>query len=579
MQSIKTKVILLISVLLIISGILLSYITFRSTMNLTMSIAGDRVKIAAEKACEQINIEDFVKIMNEVKKDPSNEENQKRITEMPEYIAVREKLVSIREAGGLRYIYTMIETSDKKYMYIVDGSPDEDISNPGVIEAQYYPSIAGVFQTNQTAISEIDQSEKWGATLSAYVPIRDASGKTIAIVGADYNAISIDNAINDTKKLIIGLVLVCLAASIFVGTIFSRKLTEPLSILEHHIHFIAEGDLTKKLELKSKDELGRLAIVINTMINNLYQLVKEISQTAEQVAASSQELTSNAEQSAQSANRIAVSISNTEEGTRRQSLSVDNAVSVIEQVSAGIQQLASSAREVAEMSGKSANAAKEGRNSIEIAQSQMANIGDVVNNSAQLVVKLGERSKEIGQIVDTISSIAGQTNLLALNAAIEAARAGEQGRGFSVVAEEVRKLAEQCQEAAKQIASLIGGIQTDTDKAVLAMNEGTYEVKRGNEVISETIIKFEEIVALVDKVSNTMQETTAAADQMASGSQQIVASVKDIDKISKEILGQAQTVAAATEEQTESTEQIVEGSQSLAKMSEDLQRAIQKFKI
>jgi len=119
--------------------------------------------------------------------------------------------------------------------------------------------------------------------------------------------------------------------------------------------------------------------------------------------------------------------------------------------------------------------ANDGGQTIELAIAQMGKIETTVNSSAQVVSKLGERSKEIGQIVATISGIAGQTNLLALNAAIEAARAGEQARGFTVVAEEVRKLAEQSQEATKKIAVLIGEIQGDTDNAVVAMNNGTRE--------------------------------------------------------------------------------------------------------
>ena len=164
-----------------------------------------------------------------------------------------------------------------------------------------------------------------------------------------------------------------------------------------------------------------------------------------------------------------------------------------------------------------------------------------VSSSAQVVAKLGERSKEIGQIVDAISGIAGQTNLLALNAAIEAARAGEQGRGFAVVAEEVRKLAEQSQEAAKQIANLISEIQTETDSAVVAMDDGTREVKIGTEVVNTAGQAFKEIVSLIAEVSSQIREISAAIQQMASGSQQIVASVRNIDSISKGTAGQTQT--------------------------------------
>jgi len=181
--------------------------------------------------------------------------------------------------------------------------------------------------------------------------------------------------------------------------------------------------------------------------------------------------------------------------------------------------------------------------------------------------------------VDTISGLAGQTNLLALNAAIEAARAGEQGRGFAVVAEEVRKLAEQSQDAAKKIAELIGEIQEDTDKAVVAMTDGTREVKTGAEVVNAAGSAFKEIADLVTQVSSQVKEISAAIQQMASGSQQIVAAVKRIDGLSKKSASESQTVSAATEEQLASMEEIANSSEALAKLAQDLQAAVAKFHV
>jgi methyl-accepting chemotaxis protein len=275
-----------------------------------------------------------------------------------------------------------------------------------------------------------------------------------------------------------------------IGIFAARRISRPVNQLAEVAQKVASGDLTQQVKAYSQDEIGQLASAFNTMVIQLKTLIRQINTNAEQLAASSEELTASSEQSAQAANQIATSITDVAAGATEQMSAANETSAVVQQMSAGIQQMAASANQVAAQSSQAADKAKDGGAAVEKAVSQMAQIENTVNNSAAVVAKLGERSKEIGQIVDTISGIAGQTNLLALNAAIEAARAGEQGRGFAVVAEEVRKLAEQSQEAAKKIAELIGEIQGDTDKAVVAMNDGTREVKTGAEVVNAAGIAF-----------------------------------------------------------------------------------------
>ncbi|MEN6413774.1 MAG: methyl-accepting chemotaxis protein [Veillonellales bacterium] len=387
-----------------------------------------------------------------------------------------------------------------------------------------------------------------------------------------------------TSLIIIALILI---ATCVLGVIISRRLTKPIISLNGAVKKIAQGDLTLQAvsastmgsNISDKDELDTLAIHFDTMVDKLRKLVQQIATSAEQVAASSEELNASAEQSARAVTQVAGSINDVSQGAEKQLQAVDDASAVVSEMSADIQQVAVGAGEMADNAFRAVESAKEGDKSVSEAVGQMAHIEQTVNNSAQVVAVLGERSKEIGQIVDTIAGIAGQTNLLALNAAIEAARAGEQGRGFAVVAEEVRKLAEQSQTAAKQIATLIGEIQGDTDKAVAAMGDGIHEVKVGTEVVTMAGHTFKKIVTLVTQVSEQVKGSSSATEKMAGGSQKIVAAMNEIDKNSKIAVGHAQSVSAATEEQAASMQEIASSSQSLAKLAQDLQTAVSHFRV
>jgi methyl-accepting chemotaxis protein len=379
---------------------------------------------------------------------------------------------------------------------------------------------------------------------------------------------------------ILGLMILVIILAVIIGYYISRTITQPLQIMVTICNELAAGDFHDRTrQLLRKDEIGQLADALTDMCTSLRRAFKQVHSSAEQVAASSEELTANADQSALAINQVSESISKIAQSSEQQLRSVDKTTYVVESMSAEIQKMTMNANQVANNSLRASAMAKTGNESIDKAIKQMTNIETTVTNSAEMVYTLGGNSKEIGLIVDTISKIAGQTNLLALNAAIEAARAGEQGRGFSVVAEEVRKLAEQSGEAAKQIAVLIADIQVDTQKAVDAMSKGTADVKLGTEVVNEAGKTFSEIATIVTQVSKQMSEISTEVQQMANGSQQIVESIGTIDAHSKTTAAHTQTVSAATEEQAASMEEIAAASRNLADLAQNLQTTVSQFRI
>lgn len=384
----------------------------------------------------------------------------------------------------------------------------------------------------------------------------------------------------EIRNNIILISIVTLIIGLIITMITSGKIARPITMLSDVAKSIARGDLGIIVQRSgAKNEIGVLENSIGQMVANLHSMIAEATQASEQLAAASEELTAISANSVKASEQVAASVNDMAKNTSVQSNETNDTLLVVEKMSASIKQVDNNINVVASQSNQVVEKTKENRILVNKAASQMEKIENTVNNSAKVVSKLGERSKEIGQIVDTITGIAGQTNLLALNAAIEAARAGERGRGFAVVAEEVRKLAEQSQESTKQIASLINEIQADTDEAVAAMDNGTQEVKLGVQLLSASGKAFQGIAEMLNEVSNKVMDISLFSNQMQGGSRQIVESVKRISESNKNSSKEAEFIASAATEQSVAMDEIASASQSLAKLAQSLQDSIGKFRI
>lgn len=379
--------------------------------------------------------------------------------------------------------------------------------------------------------------------------------------------------------LSIALSIIIFILSLGIGIFAARNIATPIKTLMDAMQEIAKGNLTKRNTIVRTDEIGALAKEINLMTDKLKAVIQKIQNASQQVAASAEELTSGADQSAEVTQQIAQSVSDVSVLVSHQSGTIDSTSAVARTISDKIREAATSIQLEAEQAEAAVSAAQEGNATIDSAVQQMNHIENTVDRSAQVVTKLGQRSKEIGQIVDTISGIAGQTNLLALNAAIEAARAGEQGKGFAVVAEEVRKLAEQSQNAAKQIETLIAEIRHDTDEAVGAMSNGTQEVRNGTQAVNAAGQAFMKIMGTIDIINRQSMNIAKTMGELETGTQQIVSSIQEINHSGKEMSVEAQSVSAATQEQSSSMQEIAAASRSLSQLAQELNSVGAQFRI
>ncbi|MDF2566319.1 MAG: methyl-accepting chemotaxis sensory transducer with Cache sensor [Massilibacillus sp.] len=378
----------------------------------------------------------------------------------------------------------------------------------------------------------------------------------------------------------LGISLFFVIIAVGIIYIFAKRIAKPIEQIRDECVVLNDGDFrAQTININSEDEIGQLAQGFHSMRDNLRILITKVQNQAEKVAASSEELTAGATQSAESSNQVASSISEIAKGIEQQSMAAEDVNIIADQLSKTADEISGKTKEIAETASSASNDVELGRSSIAKAVAQMQEIGEGSTQIQEAVSELARGSKEISDIVNLISNIAGQTNLLALNAAIEAARAGEQGRGFAVVADEVRKLAEESNQSSQKIGELVKRNQLGMEKAVAASKAGTEGIHLGIEAVNSADETFKNIVKVILHLSEEIATVSESIEMMAFGSGAMVASIGEIEKVSKTNAGEAQTVSAATQEQSASMQEIASASQSLANLASDLQEAVAKFKV
>ncbi len=421
-------------------------------------------------------------------------------------------------------------------------------------------------------------SDKQGKWISAMAPIKNERGKELGVLVIDFDYDIIMKQLNKSLWSAALIGIIAGIAGIVLIVLMIYWMLKPIGQLSRITKKVAEGDLTQTPDIKRNDEIGMLSNHFSTMILNIRDMISKIGHSSQEVSQTTEALKLGSEQTSQAAYSITQSIAEVAAGSDRQKRSTEESGRGLEEMSIGIQRIAESASVAAESSSSALSVAGKGGEQVQRNLQQMNSMRSMVEEVAGSIRQLGVLSKEIGDITGLISDIAQQTNLLALNAAIEAARAGEHGRGFSVVADSIRKLAEQSRTSSDKIYELIQVIQKSTAEAINMMDRGSIAVKDMSETVNGVHMAFNDIVSSVEDVTKQIMEVSASSQQMSASSEQVTASIVELSSISKQTSEFTQNVAASAEEQQASMEEIAYSIKSLNEMAENLRQAIVKFK-
>jgi len=388
--------------------------------------------------------------------------------------------------------------------------------------------------------------------------------------------------IEKQKSAVSVFIIVSIILVVSIIYFSSRRIINPILTVAEQAKRLADGDLTVNINetaLKRNDELGILANSFSNMVNNLKTIISQITETSQKVAASSQELYASGEQVGTAAEDVGHTILGISTGAEDQSTKINSALSNLKELIQQINEVNNSTTHMQKNTVQMLEEIKNGRKTADESITSIINLKADAGAVSKVIFDLGGTSNQIGEITELISGIAKQTNLLALNAAIEAARAGEAGKGFSVVADEIRKLAEQSADASGRIAKLIVEIKSGVDTAVNMMNNSIVNVNSSVKAIQGNGETFEDISKQAEQLKEIVTNVTRSVEIMTASSHDFERTMQEINETSHQFAANAEGVSAASEEQIALTEEIVSLSKAMAEMSGELSSLIKNFKL
>ncbi|MBP2242281.1 methyl-accepting chemotaxis protein [Cytobacillus eiseniae] len=396
------------------------------------------------------------------------------------------------------------------------------------------------------------------------------------ITEADQDLQSILTKLFSTQIIII---IILLLVSILVSLFFAKYFIGPIKKLSGFLANVANGDLSKKMDAKSNDEIGILFTSVNTMIDSLRNMANKMNQLIQEVEKDSIVLKDQTTVSTHVTNTVSSAMNEVATGSEQLVSDMVNISSHIENNDVAVQSMSERISKIVEQAQETKSVTADGQLAMKNMSNKMNSIVSQSVESSSIMMALDHKLQTINEITALIQGIAEQTNLLSLNASIEAARAGEQGRGFAVVAQEVKKLAEQSSDSVGKISGLITEIQEDSSKALVNITIGRESAVQGAEMVNETENSYANMFQFIESLANDIDEIAGSSEKLSVNSQSIAASVDSVISISEQTSAGVEEVTSMTDEQVQSVQEVKNISESLHKLAYELRELIEHFKV
>lgn len=565
-MSIYLKILLPSTLIIVLVCLVMGFNAYVQIKNTMISMAVDQADMAASTA---VSVIDGDMLMN---LEPGCESGD-------EYQELLHELSNIQETCGIKYLFTLYEENGKA-LYGVDTDKEKKAAVGDLCETPY-EELAGAFQGNDV-ISDHITSNEYGDLITVYKPVYNSAGKQVGILGSDYDASGVIARLYEVIGRVILISVICLIVALLILSIIVKAIMKGLNVVDRKIYDLvhSEGDLTKKLDIHSGDELELIANNVNSLLEHIREIMLNISHNSSQLTDSSKNVVSNL-------SGAEVSISDVSATMEEMSAAMEETNASLSQVNEAIMQIYEA---IESISGQAAQGRDSSqvimKNAMEIRQNAVSNQEEAARLAKQMAVSVNEKIgkskavEEISTLTDNIINITEQTNLLALNASIEAARAGEAGKGFAVVAGEIGKLATDSAAAAAEIQKVstavidaVNQLATESEAMLTFMDETAMS---GYEKLLETSRNYQNDV---ESMNHLMQNFASRSDQLKVNMDDIREAVSAVAIAVEETAKGVTNVTEMVVDLTSNVQDIGDEADSNMDIANQLSEEVNKFKL